>query len=70
MDSDNDITMCAARHCTKSKHCYRHPASGTVPSKYQSWFMSPDMFHFDGMCDYYWSVSTVPTERIERAKKS
>jgi hypothetical protein len=32
-----DITMCANTDCQKRFQCYRHPASGTLGSDYQSY---------------------------------
>ncbi len=55
-----DITMCSAKSCLKSKDCYRHMDSGTVPDEYwQAWCdfsnieFAPDS-EFDGTrCKYF-----------------
>lgn len=38
------ITMCGVE-CARSQYCQRHPDSGTIPDKWQSWFApSPDIY--------------------------
>jgi len=34
-----DISMCFAKTCRVAAHCYRNPASGTVPCPYGQTFM-------------------------------
>ncbi len=49
-----DITMCANSKCDKKTKCYRHEASGTEPSEWQSY----TIFNLwvDGECEHFLPV--------------
>jgi len=47
-----DISMCSAA-CPKSRQCYRHKDSGTVPDKWRQSYTVRET----GPCDDFWQVS-------------
>lgn len=51
-----DISMCAATGCPKSRQCYRHEDSGTVPNE---WRQSYIMGEPNGDCRNFWQVSAL-----------
>lgn len=59
-----DIAMCANGACPSRAECYRHPASGTRPSLWQTFAgFAPDVGA--DRCDHFWPIK--PLDR--RPKK-
>ncbi len=57
-----DISMCADDKCPARTRCYRHKASGTVPSEYQQAFTDFQRQPEDERCGDFWPV--LHTNRI------
>lgn len=59
-----DISMCAHPTCPSRSRCYRHAASGTVPSEMRQSYMGfePDA---DGACSSFLGVSDRTASRKE-----
>jgi hypothetical protein len=53
-----DISMCADDECPSRAECYRHKASGTVPSEYQQAFTDFQRQPKDQRCAQFWPNAT------------
>jgi hypothetical protein len=51
-----DISMCADDECPSRAECYRHKASGTVPSEYQQAFTDFQRQPDRDQCPFFWPV--------------
>lgn len=49
-----DISMCTLKVCPQKETCYRHAASGTQPSHWQSYF--GPAHDPQGKCLDYWPI--------------
>ena len=65
-----DISMCADDECPSRAECYRHKASGTVPSEYQQAFTDFQRQPKDQRCPQFWPNVTGRAALDEMVKLS
>lgn len=65
-----DISMCADDDCPSRAECYRHKASGTVPSEpwqtFMDWKRKPD----DARCAAFWPVLHTKPRHVVKTEQN
>jgi hypothetical protein len=61
-----DISMCADDECPARSRCYRHKASGTVPSEYQQAFTDFQRPPNERQCGHFWPTYVQARDVIVR----